>query len=371
MIPATATENRERTTETAPGSPNNDQGAIDLAFERAVADLIPIIGTAAACRAVGRPRATHYAHHRSSPAPPRPTPARPPHPQPRALHEHERASVLSVLQSERFVDMAPAEVHATLLDEGTYLCSSATMYRLLRDAHGGVLERRRQAVHPARVKPELVAAAPNQVWSWDITKLAGPVKWSYYYLYTIIDIYSRYVVGWMIATCESKELAEDLLATTIAKQHVAPGELTIHSDNGASMASRSVAFLLADLGVTKTHSRPHTSNDNPYSESAFKTLKYRPNFPDRFGSLADARGFCEHFYHWYNHDHRHSGIGMHTPADVHHHRAAAVRAKRAQVLDAAHTAHPERFVRHRPQPAPLPGPAWINPPPDSTNDHAN
>ena len=350
----------------------SDTGStIDTAFESAVADLIPIVGTAAACAAVGRPRATHYAHHRSSPAPPRRARARPPRRQPRALDEHERANVLQVLQSPRFVDMAPAEVHATLLDEGTYLCSSATMYRLLRDAHGGVLERRRQAVHPARVKPELVAQRPNQVWSWDITKLAGPAKWSYYYLYTIIDIYSRYVVGWMIATCESQELAQDLLAATIAKQHVNPGELTIHSDNGASMASHSVAFLLADLGVTKTHSRPHTSNDNPYSESAFKTLKYRPDFPDRFGSLAHARGFCQHFYTWYNHDHRHSGIGMHTPADVHHHRAAAVRARRAQVLDAAHTAHPERFVRHRPQPAPLPGPAWINPPTDSTNDHAN
>lgn len=347
------------------------QAVIDAAFEQAVSELIPVVGTAAACRAVGRPRASHYAHHRTCPAPVRLGAARAPARQPRALQAAERAAVLQVLESERFVDMAPPEIHAVLLDEGTYLCSSSTMYRILTAAYGPVRERRRQACHPARVKPELMAERPNQVWSWDITKLHGPVKGTYYYLYTIIDIYSRYVVGWLIATCESKELAEDLLADTIAKQNVTPGELTIHSDNGSSMASHSVAFLLADLGVTKTHSRPHTSNDNPYSESAFKTLKYRPDFPDRFGCLADAKAFCVAFYTWYNHAHRHSGIGMHTPIDVHHGRAEVVRERRAKVLSAAYTAHPERFVRHRPQPPPLPQTAWINPPQNSTIDQAS
>ena len=198
-----------------------------------------------------------------------------------------------MLHSERFVDLAPGEVYAILLDEGRYLCSTSTMYRILRETHGGVPERRRQATHPATVKPELVAHAPNECWSWDITKLAGPVKWTYYYLYSIIDIYSRYTVGWMLATRESKDLAERLLADTIAKQGIDRGRLTIHADRGSSMASKPVALLLADLGVTKSHSRPHCSNDNPFSEAQFKTLKYRPDFPDRFGSLEDARAFCD------------------------------------------------------------------------------
>lgn len=341
------------------------------AFEEAVAELVPLVGVKAACAAVGRPRATHYRHHRvSPPASAGPVgaggPARRPRAQPRALGEPERAHVLQVLHSERFVDLAPAEVHAVLLDEGTYLCSVATMYRLLRAAHGSVRERRAQAVHPARTKPELVAELPNRVWSWDITKLAGPAKWTYYYLYTIIDIHSRYVVGWMVATRESAELAERLLNETIAKQHVDRDTLTIHADNGSSMASKPVAFLLADLGVTKSHSRPHCSNDNPFSEAHFKTIKYRPDFPGRFGSLPEARTFCEGFYAWYNTAHRHAGIGMHTPADVHHHRAPAVHAARAEVLTAAYAAHPERFVRQPPRPPALPGTAWINRP-DSTN----
>lgn len=340
-------------------------------IDETIEELTPLVGVRAACVAVGRSRATHYRHHRKSPAPtrpPRPEPAR----QPRALTPDEESAVLEVLHTERFVDMAPAEIHAVLLDEGTYLCSVSTMYRLLRRA-GEVRERRRQATHPARVKPELVATAPNQVWSWDITKLHGPAKWSYFYLYSIIDIHSRYIVGWMVATRESKELAERLLGDTIRKQGVSRGQLTIHADNGSSMASKPVAFLLADLGITKTHSRPHVSNDNPYSEAHFKTLKYRPEFPAIFGSIEDARAFCTTFYTWYNTEHRHSGIGMHTPTALHHGRAAAVQTRRAHVLTSAYQAHPERFVRQPPVPLALPTAAWINKPepPHSTNQPNN
>jgi len=325
----------------------------------AITELTPTIGVKAACAAVGRPRANHYRWHRKTPAPPRRRRQRAE--QPRALSAAERQQVLDVLHSERFADLAPGEVHAILLDEGTYLCSESTMYRILRSA-GEVRERRRQATHPAKVKPELVAHAPNRCWSWDITKLAGPAKWTYYYLYSIIDIYSRYGVGWMVATRESAELAERLLAETIAKQRVQRDKLTIHADRGSSMASKPVAFLLADLGVTKSHSRPHCSNDNPYSEAQFKTLKYRPDFPATFGSLQDARAFCATFYRWYNQDHRHSGISMHTPFDVHHGHAASVRDARAVVLTDAYTVHPERFVNKHPQPLPLPTTAWINRP---------
>jgi putative transposase len=328
--------------------------------DTAITELSPVVGVKAACEAVGRPRASHYRWHRKSPAPTRPR--REPAPQPRALSAAERTEVLEVLHEERFVDLSPGEVHAILLDEGRYLCSESTMYRLLRDQHGQVRERRRQATHPPRVKPELVADGPNRCWSWDITKLTGPAKWTYFYLYSIIDIYSRYTVGWMLATRESKELAERLLGDTIAKQNIDRDQLTIHADRGSSMASKPVAFLLADLGVTKSHSRPHCSNDNPFSEAQFKTLKYRPDFPDRFGSIEDARAFCATFYRWYNQDHRHSGIGMHTPFDVHHGHAGAVRDARALTLTAAYVANPERFVRKHPEPQALPGTAWINRP---------
>ena len=245
------------------------------------------------------------------------------------------------------------------------------MYRILR-AHGEVRERRRQAVHPARVKPELVATKPNQVLVMGHHQAARPAKWTYYYLYVIIDIYSRYVVGWLIAERESAALAEKLLADTIAKQRHRPRQLTIHADNGSSMASKPVAFLLADLGVTKTHSRPHTSNDNPFSEAQFRTLKYRPDFPDRFGSIEDARAFCQRFFTWYNTKHHHSGIGWHHPIDVHYGHAETVRAGRAEVLTAAYTRNPERFVRKPPEPPALPTAAWINkpteePPVNSTN----
>jgi len=241
------------------------------------------------------------------------------------------------------------------------------MYRLLA-AEGQTRERRRQATHPATVKPELVADAPNRCWSWDITKLHGPAKWTYYYLYVIIDVYSRYIVGWLIAPNESAELAGKLLADTIAKQHVDRGQLTIHADRGSSMASKPVAHLLADLGVTKSHSRPRVSNDNPYSEAQFKTLKYCPDFPGRFGSIEDARAFCRRFLAYYNTVHRHSGIGLMTPSDVHHGRSPEVRAARAAVLDRAYHARPDRFVRKHPEPPALPGAAWINKPHDIDPD---
>ena len=329
-------------------------------IDGAIAELTLVVGATATCRAVGRARATHYRHHRKSPPPPRPAP-KPPRPQPRALSEQERQGVLEMLHSERFIDAAPPEVYATLLDEGIYLASVPTMYRILRSVDE-VRERRRQATHPAHMKPELLADGPNLVWSWDITKLLGPVKWTYYYLYVVLDIFSRYVVGWMLATRESASLAERLLADSVRKQGVDPDQLTIHADRGSSMSSKPVALMLADPGVTKSHSRPHCSNDNPYSEAQFKTLKYRPEFPDRFGSAQDARGFCKHFFGWYNDDHRHSGIGYHTPADVHYGRAGQVHAARAVILSAAHAAHPERFVRKPPSPPGLPRPAWINRP---------
>jgi putative transposase len=333
--------------------------------DTAIAELAPTIGVRDACQAVGAAQASYYRRHRHSPAPERPAPI--PHrdrPQPRALSETERLAILAQLHSERFVDLAPAEVWATLVDEGVYLGSVSTFYRLLRQA-GEVRERRRQAIHPATVKPELVATAPNQVWSWDITKLRGPAKWTYYYLYVILDIYSRYVVGWMVASRESAALAEVLIRQTCAKQGIGADQLTIHADRGSSMTSKPVAFLLTDLGVTQSHSRPHVSDDNPFSESQFKTLKYRPDFPGQFGSIAAARVHCQTFFGWYNDEHRHTGLGLHVPADVHYGTAEAVRDKRAAVLDEAYLAHPERFVRKPPEPPKLPTGSWINKPDDT------
>jgi putative transposase len=269
--------------------------------------------------------------------------------------------VLDVLHSERFVDRSPAAVVATLLDEDRYLASERTMYRLLAAA-GEVRERRDQLVHPAYAKPELLAERPNELWSWDITKLLGPRKWTYYYLYVILDVFSRYVVGWTIQYQESARVAKALIAQAIEQQGIMPGQLTIHADRGPSMTSKPVAFLLSDLGVTKTHSRPYTSTDNPYSEAQFKTLKYRPDFPDRFGCIEDSRGFGQVFFPWYNHEHRHSGIGYMTPASVHYGRAEEIRQQRARVLAAAYAAHPDRFVRGVPQPPRLPAAVWINGP---------
>ncbi len=332
-------------------------------IDAAVGELAPVVGVRRACAAVGEAQARWYRRHRQSP--PTPRPDRVPAPQPRALSEVERKQLREVLNSEDHVDEAPATVYAKLLDDGVYLASVSTMYRVLR-AHDEVHERRRQATHPPAKKPELVANAPNEVWSWDITKLRGRAKWTWFYLYVIIDIFSRYVPGWMLAHAENAGLAEALLGDTVTKQGIAHGQLTLHADRGSPMVAKPVAFLLAELGVTKSYSRPRCSNDNPYSESQFRTLKYRPAFPDRFGSFADAHAFCGRFFGWYNDEHRHSGIGLHTPADVHHGRAVAVRQKRAAVLNAAYVEHPERFVRKPPQPPALPAAAWINPPQEDT-----
>ena len=316
------------------------------------------VGVKPACNALGVPRAGFYRVRNPSllDQEPKPRPA-----PPRALREGEKQVVLDLLHSERFQDMAPQEVYATLLDEGLYHCSVRTMYRILNE-NKEVRERRDQLRHPAYRKPELLATAPNRVWSWDITKLLGPRKWSYFYLYVILDIFSRYTVGWMVADRESAQLATKFIQETCDKQGILQDQLTLHADRGPSMKSKAVAFLLADLGITKTHSRPYTSDDNPFSESQFKTLKYRPEFPDRFGCLQDARAYSQNFFDWYNKEHRHSGIGLFTPEAVHYGRAKEMRALRENVLREAYTAHPERFVKKIPVPAPLPEDVWINPP---------
>jgi putative transposase len=323
----------------------------------AVEQLGPELGIVATCVALGLARATFYRWRQGAPV--HLVPARQPHA--RKLPAVERNAVLDVLHDARFVDRAPAEVYATLLDEGKYLCSERTMYRILEENHE-VRERRDQLRHPKYAAPELLATAPNQLWSWDITKLLGPAKWTYFYLYVILDVFSRYVVGWMVATRESNTLAEKLIRETYMREGILPGQLTVHADRGPSMRSKTVAFLLADLGVTKSHSRPHVSNDNPFSEAHFKTLKYRPEFPDRFGCIQDSRSVCGDFFRWYNHEHHHVGIGLLTPADVHHGRAKERVQQRARVLEVAHQTHPERFVRGAPRPPPPPTAVWINKP---------
>ncbi len=307
-----------------------------------------------ACELLGRPRGSHYRAKQPRPVckpAPRPTP-------PNALTTDERQQVLAVLTGDRFADKSVAQTWATLLDEGTYLCSMSTMHRILRE-HDLAGERRRQAVHPPRVKPELVATRPGQVWSWDITKLRGPERGVYYDLYVVLDIYSRFVVAWTIAASEDSEIAKTMLEQAMGTHGIPEA---IHADRGTSMTSKPVAQLLLDLGVTRSHSRPRVSNDNPYSEAAFKTLKYAPVFPDRFGSLPHARAFGERFFTYYNHEHRHSGIGLHTPASVHYGTVRQVRAMRQRTLDAAYAAHPERFGHRRPDPPKLPTVAWINQP---------
>jgi putative transposase len=325
----------------------------------AAATLSSDIGAKAACRAFGVARATYYRHHAVGEFPVA-LPSRRVSP-PRALNPEERRMVLDRLHCERFVDLAPREVYATLLDEGEYLCSIRTMYRILEE-NQEVKERRNQLRYPAYSKPELLATGPNRVWSWDITKLLGRQKWSYFYLYVILDIFSRYAVGWMVADRESATLAKRLIQETCRKQNIDPGRLTLHADRGSSMKSKPVALLLSDLGVVKTHSRPHASDDNPFSESQFKTLKYRPDFPKRFGSIQDARAFCQTFFSWYNQEHRHTGISLLTPETVHYGKADEVLSHRETVLIKAYNAHPERFVRKVPAPQPLPEAVWINPP---------
>jgi putative transposase len=326
-------------------------------IEATVRELEPLLGTRPACRALGVSVATIYRWRRPKESPvmrARFTSAR-------ALSDLERATVLGELHDARFRDASPAEVYATLLDEGRYLCSERTMYRLLADG-GEVKERRNQLTHPAYARPELLAEAPNEVWSWDITKLLGPAKWTYFYLYVVLDVFSRYAVGWTVQHRESAQVAKALIAQAALQQKILPGSLTVHADRGSSMTSKPVAFLLADLGITKTHSRPYTSSDNPYSEAQFKTLKYRPSFPARFSSIEEARSFSREFFAWYNHEHRHSGIGLMTPAVVHHGQGEELRAKRTVVLAQAYLRTPERFVKGRPQPPELPKAAWINEP---------
>jgi putative transposase len=313
------------------------------------------VGLKRACEVLDIPRSSLYrARQPASPSSPRP-------PSQRALSAAERQRVRDVLNSERFVDSAPRQVYARLLDEGVYLCSWRTMYRIL-DEYQEVRERRNLLIHPAYAKPELLATRPNQLWSWDIPKLLGPATWTYFYLYVILDGFSRYVVGWMVAEREAAARAEALIAETCANQHIRRDQLTLHADRGSSMRSKPVALLLSDLGVTKTHSRPYTSNDNPYSEAQFKTLKYRPGFPERLGSLADARTWAQPFFHWYNHEHYPTGLNLMTPAMVHYGVAETIRLQRNQVLQVAFEAHPERFVRGVPIVPDLPHAVWINPP---------
>lgn len=319
------------------------------------------LGIAPTCAALGLARATFYRQRRRRALPAAvPTPARR---SPRqALSPPEREAVLAVLHEERLVDLPPAQVWAQLLDAGRVPpCSIRTMYRVLA-ANQEVHERRNQLRHPPYPKPELLATGPNQVWSWDITKLLGPVKWTYFYLYVLLDIFSRYVVGWLLARGESAALAKVLIAESCQRQQIAADQLIIHADRGTSMTSKAVALLLATLGVGPSHSRPHVSDDNPFSEAQFKTLKYRPDFPDRFGSLEDAEAFCRHFFPWYNTEHRHGALGLMTPYDIHYGLAEAKWQHRAQVLRVAYEAHPERFPRGVPVPPPLPTAAWINPP---------
>jgi putative transposase len=323
----------------------------------AFAELAPVLGVKPACALLGTSRSTHYRQLQGpmlGPPRPRGAPAN-------ALSAGERAAVLAVLHEPEHVDVAVTQVWARLLDIGVYLCSIATMYRILTAAEEN-RERRRQRTHPAKTKPQLQATGPNQCWSWDITKLQGPGRGVFYELYVIIDIYSRYVIAWMVAPSESAELAKAFIADAIAGQGIDRDTLTIHADRGSSMTSKPVAQLLLDLGVARTHSRPHVSNDNPYSEANFKTLKYCPAFPGRFGSIQDARTFCASFFEYYNHEHRHSGIGLHTAASVHYGTATQIRALRQRTLDAAYAANPDRFSNRRPSPPKLPTVAWINQP---------
>jgi putative transposase len=327
---------------------------------KSASELSCDVGRKPACDALGVPRASFYRHldrkqnsctdNSSRPAPPL------------SLTFGERQNVIEILHSERFQDKAPHEIYATLLDEGQYYCSIRTMYRIIKSVHGDVKDRRRGHQRNHYEKPELLAIAPNQVWSWDITKLKGPVKWTYFYLYVILDIFSRYVVGWMVAHREQNALAKRLIEQSCIKQSIQPGQLTVHADRGSSMKSKVVAHLLSDLGITKTHSRPHVNNDNPYSESQFKTLKYCPEFPDRFGSIQDSRAFCGPFFNWYNKEHRHSGIALMTPEQVHYGKAQDVFDFRSQVLVDAFEKNPLRFKGKLPKPIALAKAAWINKP---------
>jgi putative transposase len=320
----------------------------------ALAQSIPI---SQACAVFGFPRSSLYRRRQPNPVIeklPRPKPSR-------ALSPDERTVVRDLLDSERFADDSPYEVYASLLDEDIYHCSIRTMYRILQE-HAEVQERRNQLRHPTYTQPELLATGPNQLWSWDITKLRGPTTWQYYYLYVILDVFSRYVVGWLLADHESAELAEQLISESCRKQGIARDQLTLHADRGAAMIAKSLAQLLSDLGVDKSHSRPHTPDDNPFSEAQFKTMKYQPDYPARFDSQDHAHTWARGFFPWYNLDHHHTALGLLTPAMVHFGQAPEILAKRQATLAAAYERHPERFVHGLPQPQVLPDAVWINPP---------
>jgi putative transposase len=321
-------------------------------------DLSQHVSVRRACQTLGVSPATLYRSRRVGPVRriPKETPG-----SRRALNLEEKDEVRRTLNSQRFVDQAPREVYAALLDEGTYLCSLSSMYRILRE-NQEVRERRNQLRHPAFAKPELLATGPNQIWTWDITKLLGPVKWTYFYLYVVLDLFSRFVVGWMLAPCESSELAQVLITESCTRQNIQSQQLTIHADRGAAMIAKPLAALLADLGVGESHSRPHVSDDNPFSEAQFKTMKYQPTYPQRFGSLPDARSWAQAFFPWYNFEHHHSGIGLMTPAAIHFGQASQLWCNRQTVLQQAYTAHAQRFVKGVPRPPALPTTVWINPP---------
>jgi putative transposase len=324
-----------------------------------VSQLAQKTNTKQACEQLAYSRSSYYRQQQTKAAVGEARPA--PTPSPRALPAAEQDKVRDLLNSERFADSSPRQMYGILLDEGQYLCSVSTMYRLLK-AYEEVRERRNQKRHPVYKKPELLATGPNQVWSWDITKLRGPVPHTYYYMYTILDIFSRYVVGYMIATRELAALARQLVADSCAKQGIEPEQLILHADRGSSMTSKTLALLLADLGVGKSHSRPYTSDDNPFSEAQFKTMKYRPDYPDRFGSPQDARNWAQPFMHWYNNEHRHTSLGLMTPATVHYGLAAELTIQRQATLQAVYEKHPERFVKGLPTPPKQPTAVWINPP---------
>ncbi len=330
-------------------------------------DLATVASIAEACRILDVPRSTLYRLRKPVVNSPEVERARPK--PPRALDDAEKEEVRGVLNSERFQDQSPREIYATLLDEGVYFCHWRTMYRIL-DEHQEVRERRNQLRHPTYTKPELLATAPNQLWSWDITKLRGPVKLCSYYLYVMLDVFSRYVVGWMVAERESAALAGELITTACTNQGVEEEQLTIHADRGGPMIAKPVALLMSDLGVTKSHSRPRVPDDNPYSEAQFRTLKYCPDYPERFGSLHDARQWSQQFFTWYNQRHHHTGLSLLTPADVHYGRAQEKLAQRQVVLQQAYQLHPERFVKGKPTPTPLPDAVWINQPSASWADRS-
>ena len=322
-----------------------------------VESLAEHVGVKTACEALGVPRSSRYAARRPRVVKER-APAPPP---PRALTACEKATVRETLNSDRFADQAPREVYATLLDEGTYLCSIPSMYRILRE-NAEVVERRNQLRHPVYPKPHLVATGPNQVWTWDITRLPGPVKWAYFCLYVVLDLFSRFVVGWLIAAQESAALAQQLIAESYARQGIAPGQLAVHSDRGGPMIAKPLGLFFADLGILPSLARPRTPNDNPYSEAHFKTAKYHPTFPERFGCLLDTRTWGQRLFPWYNYQHHHTALGLMTPAAVHFGQAPALFLGRQQVLATAYTAHPERFVRGVPHPPALLAEVWINRP---------